>query len=55
MHFSYSPIVGDHVEDKKHPGQVHGLNLYAEPESDDVVLIDLTPYIDHAEDHRQHQ
>ena len=45
----------DHVEGEEHPGQVHGLELGAEPEAHDGVLVQLAPDVEHREHHRVHQ
>ena len=45
----------DHVEAEEHPGQVHRLELWAEPEVDDGVLVELAPHVQDGEDHRVHQ
>lgn len=41
--FHHSASCDDHVEGKEDPGQIHGLELGAEPEIDDHVFVKLTP------------
>ena len=45
----------DHVETKKNPWQVHGLELGAKPEVDNGVLVQLAPHIQDGHHHRVHQ
>ena len=45
----------DEVEEHQHPGQVHGLELCAEPEADDGVPVVLAPDVQHRDHHRVHQ
>ena len=44
----------DHVEAEQHPGKIHRLELSAEPEVDDGVLVQLTPDVEDAHDHGIH-
>ncbi len=45
----------DHVEGEQHPREVHGLELGAEPELHDHVLVELAPDVQDGKDQRIHQ
>lgn len=45
----------EHVEAEQDPGKVHRLEASAEPEADDCFFVELTPHVEHRENHRVHQ
>jgi len=42
----------NHVEGYQHPGEIDGLELHPEPERHCAILVELTPDVEDAENHR---